>query len=178
MSHMATVLRLLLFFAGMCMASPRYPMFPPVLVRHEHLEVLEMRSATPINPAAITDVVCVDPNKKIVFHDENVAELSICDGIAGAVTRCGDELGRRDLWRRFGSSATTTAPITSTTGESGSARFVLSVLEPGAAINVSKGRWEQCVRAARAVCPTGSLRATCVGGATSGDVAFSLDTPF
>lgn len=99
-----------------------------------------------------------ESTRKIVFHDENVAELSICGGIAGSVTKCGG------------------AP-TSTTGTSGTAQFVLSAVEKDATINISKGRWEQCVRAARAVCPTGSIKATCVGGASSGDVSFTLDTP-
>lgn len=98
------------------------------------------------------------PTRKIVFHDENVALLGICGGIAGAITKCGG------------------APA-STTGLSGSAAFALDAVERGATINISKGRWEQCVRAARAVCPTGSLRATCAGGASKGDVAFTLDNP-
>lgn len=99
-----------------------------------------------------------NPPRKIVFHDENVAELAICGGIAGSITKCGG------------------AP-TSTTGESGTAKFSLSAVEQGATINISKGRWEQCVRAARAVCPTGSLNATCAGGASAGDVSFTLDNP-
>lgn len=87
-----------------------------------------------------------------------MAELGICGGIAGSVQKCGG------------------AP-TSTTGTSGSAKFSLSAVERGATINISKGRWEQCVRAARAVCPTGSLKATCAGGASKGDVQFTLDNP-
>jgi len=96
--------------------------------------------------------------RNIVFHDQNVAELAICGGIAGSIQKCGG------------------AP-SATTGQSGSARFELRAAAPGATINISKGRWEQCVRAARAVCPTGSLQATCAGGASSGDVDFTLDTP-
>jgi hypothetical protein len=65
----------------------------------------------------------------------------------------------------------------STTGQSGTAQFVLSAVEKGATITISKARWEACVRAARAVCPTGSMKATCVGGASSGDVVFTLDHP-
>jgi len=87
-----------------------------------------------------------------------VAELGICGGIAGAITKCGG------------------AP-TSTTGKSGTAQFKLAAVSQGATINISKGRWEQCVRAARAVCPTGSIQATCAGGASTGDVAFTLDNP-
>lgn len=98
------------------------------------------------------------PSRKIVFHDENVAELGICGGIAGAITKCGG------------------APA-STTGKAGSAIFTLNTVQKGATINISKGRWEQCVRAARAVCPTGSIQATCAGGASTGNVAFTLDNP-
>lgn len=87
-----------------------------------------------------------------------MAILSICGGIAGDITKCGG------------------AP-TSTTGQAGSAKFELDAVQDGATINISKGRWERCVRAARAVCPTGSLTATCLGGASKGDVQFTLDNP-
>ena len=98
-------------------------------------------------------------NSRIVFHDQNVAELSICRGIAGPVTKC------------QGLPA-------ETTGRSGTALFALRTAEAGAQINISKDPWEQCVRAARAVCPTGSMSGTCVGGATTGgDVAFTLTNP-
>lgn len=92
----------------------------------------------------------------IVFHDQNVAELGICGGIAGAITKCGG------------------AP-TETTGSSGTALFTLKAATAGATINVSKGRWEGCVRAARAVCPTGTFSSTCIGGASTGNVEFTLD---
>ena len=73
-------------------------------------------------------------NRNIVFHDENVAQLQICEGgIAGKVTKCRG------------------AP-TSTTGTSGTAKFSLTTATGGGTINISKGRWEQCIRAARAVC--------------------------
>lgn len=94
--------------------------------------------------------------RRIVFHDQNVAQLSICGGIAGSVTKC------------QGSPP-------STVGHSGSAKFELSPVHAGAAVNISKDRWEQCVRAARSVCPTGSMAGTCRGGATSGDLRFSLE---
>jgi hypothetical protein len=74
---------------------------------------------------------------------------------AGAITKCGG------------------AP-TSTTSSSGTALFELKVTDAGATINVSKGRWEGCVRAARAVCPTGTFSSTCIGGASTGNVAFTL----
>ncbi len=93
-----------------------------------------------------------------MFHDQNIAELAICDGISGSTTRCEGQPGR-------------------TVGESRSARFALKAEVEGATINISKAQWEQCIRAARAVCPTGSMKATCVGGASKGDVSFVLDMP-
>lgn len=155
------VLQVLLAISGVSLAAPapaEYHMLPRVMVRPAHLEVLKIRASTAVNPAAVTETTCLDASKKIVFHDENVAELAICGGIAGAITKCGG------------------AP-TSTTGKSGSAQFSLSAVDSGATINISKGRWEQCVRAARAVCPTGSIKATCAGGASTGDVTFTLDNP-
>lgn len=91
-----------------------------------------------------------------MFHDQNVAELGICGGIAGTITKCG------------GSPA-------STTGSSGTALFKLNAATDGATINVSKGRWEGCVRAAKAICPSGAFTSTCVGGASDGNVDFSLE---
>ncbi|KAF7519576.1 hypothetical protein G7054_g13055 [Neopestalotiopsis clavispora] len=85
-----------------------------------------------------------------------VYDLSICGGIAGSETKCRG------------------APA-ATTGHSGSARFSLEPVNDGAAVNISKDRWEQCVRAARSVCPTGSMSGTCRGGATSGDLKFTLE---
>ncbi|CRK36260.1 hypothetical protein BN1723_018609, partial [Verticillium longisporum] len=71
----------------------------------------------------------------------SVAELNICEGgIAGDVKSCRG------------------SPV-ETMGVAGSARFSLKVMAEGATINVAKKRWEACVRAARAVCPTGSFRA-------------------
>ncbi|CAJ2501533.1 Uu.00g043860.m01.CDS01 [Anthostomella pinea] len=140
--------------AALVAASPVWPRFT---VANEHFEVLAMRASTEVNPDAASDVTCIDPNATIAFHDQNVAELGICGGIAGSITKCQG------------------AP-TSTVGESATAKFSLNAVTPGATINVSKGRWEQCVRAAQAVCPTGSLSATCAGGASSGDVAFTLDS--
>lgn len=94
--------------------------------------------------------------RHIVFHEQNAAELSICDGLPGGRCRTGER---------------------ETVGRAGSAVFVLRAVEPGASVTVTKGRWEGCVRAARAVCPTGSLRSRCLGGASSGDVEFWLGGP-
>ncbi|KAH9909043.1 hypothetical protein F4778DRAFT_210379 [Xylariomycetidae sp. FL2044] len=146
---------LLVIQASLSRASPVWPRYT---VSNEHLEVRSMRATMEMNPAAVTDVTCIDHSLKIVFHDENVAELGICGGIAGAGTRC------------EGNPETTE-------GQSASARFTLTAANPGSTINISKTRWDQCVRAARAICPTGSMSGTCLGGATSGDVNFVLDSP-
>jgi hypothetical protein len=145
----------------------------------EHYEVLHMRGTETVNPNAIFGTVCTDPTayarplplpytvslvssrlmpcSNINFHDADVALLSICGGISGTIEQC------------EGSPA-------STTGSSGDALFSLTPTDAGATINVSKGRWEGCVRAARAACPSGSsFTSTCVGGANpSGNLNFSL----
>ncbi|KAJ3947887.1 uncharacterized protein N0V96_002124 [Colletotrichum fioriniae] len=72
--------------------------------------------------------------------------------------------------------ATETPPPPS--AQAGSARFSLKTTVEGAQITISKTKWEQCVRAARDKCPTGSLRAVCAGGATVGDVEFTLKNSF
>ncbi|TVY39118.1 hypothetical protein LOCC1_G004944 [Lachnellula occidentalis] len=121
----------------------------------DHFEILRLRASTTVDPAAVTSTTCTDTTANIVFHDQNVAELAICGGIAGTIVKCGG------------------AP-TSTTGSSGTALFSLKAADAGATINVSKGRWEGCVRAAQATCPTGGFSSTCVGGASTGNVAFTL----
>ncbi|KAI2467213.1 hypothetical protein F4781DRAFT_321873 [Annulohypoxylon bovei var. microspora] len=155
--HSATLLQsfLLLASASLSLAGPVWPRFS---IDNTHLEVLALRASTAVNSAAVSDVTCIDKDTNIVFHDQNVAELAICGGIAGTIQKCG------------GSPQTTT-------GTSGSAEFTLKAATSGATINISKGRWEQCVRAARAVCPTGSMSGTCAGGASTGDVDFTLDSP-
>jgi hypothetical protein len=51
----------------------------------------------------------------------------------------------------------------------------LTAIDAGSTINISKGRWERCVKAAQLTCPTGSFETTCLGGATpSGDVKVTL----
>jgi hypothetical protein len=167
-SKMYTCNLITLLLAATASAIP----FPSVTVSQDHYEVLRLRASTTVDPTAVTGTTCGDATayipltppfqfstnthpSNIVFHDQNVAELAICGGIAGAITKCGG------------------AP-TSTTGSSGTALFKLDATDAGATINVSKGRWEGCVRAAQAVCPTGEFSSTCVGGASTGDVAFSL----
>ncbi|KAF2143000.1 uncharacterized protein K452DRAFT_297512 [Aplosporella prunicola CBS 121167] len=121
--------------------------------------------ATPLLPRGeqvvsgdeVTDTKCLDTSASLDTHETNVALLNICGGIAGSIQKCG---GRPSA----------------TTGEEGRSRFDLQATEAdaGAQINISKGRWERCVKAARLTCPTGTFMSTCVGGATSGDVQFML----
>ncbi|KZL85190.1 hypothetical protein CI238_02993 [Colletotrichum incanum] len=148
----------LLLTATAALAAPagRNHKWPRFTVPQQHFEVLSMRSQEPVNPAAMVEATCIDRNAHIVFHDQNAAELAICGGISGDVAAC------------QGSPATTV-------GQAGSARFALKTTVEGASINIAKAKWEQCVRAARDKCPTGSVRAVCAGGATSGDVEFTLE---
>lgn len=95
-------------------------------------------------------------NSHIVYHDQNAAQLAICNGLGD---RC-----RRD-----------TGPATK--GQRGSAVFTLKAVHDGSRITLSRVKWEQCVRAARDKCPTGSLSGVCLGGASSGgDVEFRLES--
>ena len=116
---------------------------------------LAVRGDAPVDPTAVTGTTCVDHNVALVSHDTNVAILSICGGIAGTIEFCG------------GNPSTTV-------GASGTSKFTLTVQNAGATINVSKGRWEHCVAAAQATCPTGTFSSTCVGGTTDGDFNFVL----
>ncbi|KAF1837921.1 hypothetical protein BDW02DRAFT_565423 [Decorospora gaudefroyi] len=108
-----------------------------------------------VSGAEVTGTTCIDQNLKLDSHDTNVAILSICGGIAGAITKCQGN-------------------PTSTTGQSGTSRFELNPVNAGATLNVSKGRWERCVKAAKLTCPQGSFESTCVGGTSDGDFNFSL----
>ncbi|TDZ18076.1 hypothetical protein Cob_v009083 [Colletotrichum orbiculare MAFF 240422] len=146
-----TVISSFLMLSGLANALPRSTALE---MSHEGLEV---RANKDVNPAAVTGTKCLDKNAKIDTHDANVALLSICGGIQGSIQKCGG------------------APK-STTGQSGTAKFTLNPTVKGATINVSKGRWEGCIRAAKAVCPTGSFQSTCKGGASEGDIAFTLNS--
>ena len=105
--------------------------------------------STNVNPNAVTGTVCNDPNAALNTHDTNVALLSICGGISGTIEFCGGN-------------------PTSTVGASGTSKLTLTPVTDGATINVSKGRWEGCMRAAQAVCPTGTFTSTCIGGTSEG----------
>ena len=120
---------------------------------------LSARGDQPTDLSTVFGTTCIDPSVNIVEHDKNVAILSICGGIAGAIQKCGGN-------------------PTTTVGESGTAKFTLTALgaDSGATINVSKGRWERCVIAARSICPTGTLSSNCVGGTSDGSgFSFALE---
>ncbi|KAK4132463.1 hypothetical protein BT67DRAFT_435472 [Trichocladium antarcticum] len=141
---------------------------PRVIVPQSYYEVLRIRSATAPNPHAVTDVACLDPNAHIISHDELAATLAICGGIAGAAST-------RTCGRSSRSGAGGGGRLAETEGRSGTARFVLrAVRGSGAAVTISKGAWVQCVRAAREACPTGSMSGVCLGGASRGNVMFTL----
>ncbi|EPQ53146.1 hypothetical protein GLOTRDRAFT_111873 [Gloeophyllum trabeum ATCC 11539] len=100
----------------------------------------------------VTDVKCTDPNTTLDSHTSNVALLQICGGIAGSIQKCQGN-------------------PTTTTGESGNVRFSITPVVQGATINVSKGRWEQGIKAAFAVCGQNKpFEATFDKGASTGDI--------
>ncbi|KAL5614701.1 hypothetical protein BROUX41_004796 [Berkeleyomyces rouxiae] len=134
-----------------------YRQWPRFTVPQVHFEILSLRQSTSLNRKALVSAKCLDPNAHIVFHDENAAEMSICDGFNGG-HKCD-------------------GTVALTTGHVLSARFSIEAQTPGSTITISRMGWEQCVRAAREVCPTGSLTAVCYGGASKGDIAFRLETP-
>ncbi|KIW15404.1 hypothetical protein PV08_05450 [Exophiala spinifera] len=116
-------------------------------------------ASTSVDPNDVTGTTCDDPTVSLNSHDTNVAVLSICGGIAGSIQKCGGN------------------PQT-TVGASGTSKFTLTPVTQGATLNVSKGRWERCVRAAQAVCPTGTFTSTCIGGyavSVAGNVPAILD---
>lgn len=105
----------------------------------------------------LTCVLCPPTqNSNIDEHNKNVALLQICGGIAGSIEKCQGN-------------------PTSTTGASGDAKFTLNPTDAGATLNISKGRWEQCIKSAEAACPNGqAYTATCPLGASTGDTNFEL----
>ncbi|TGO61192.1 hypothetical protein BCON_0029g00330 [Botryotinia convoluta] len=114
-------------------------------------------ASTTVNPDSVRGTTCTDPSTTLVSHDINVALLGICGGIAGTIQQCGGE-------------------PTSTTGESGTAFLKLNAATSGQTIDITKGRWEGCMRAARAVCGDSPFTSTCIGGAkvNAGNVDFEL----
>lgn len=90
-------------------------------------------------------------------HSTNVAILAICGGIAGTIEKCGGD-------------------PTSTTGVSGTSKFTINPVVAGATLNISKGRWEQGIKAVAAICGADiPFTATFALGASTGDVDVSLE---
>lgn len=60
------VLQLLLAICGVTEAVPtpaEYHMYPRVMVRPAHLEILKIRASKAVNPAAVTGTQCLDSSK-------------------------------------------------------------------------------------------------------------------
>jgi hypothetical protein len=132
----------LLLFA-IALTTSALPTFSP-----PRMEPREPENET-VNPGAVTGTVCNDPNVALNTHDTDVAILSICGGISGTIEFCGGN-------------------PTSTVGASGTSALTLTPVTAGATLNVSKGRWEGCMRAAQATCPKGTFTSTCIGGTSEG----------
>ncbi|KAL1884491.1 hypothetical protein Plec18167_002081 [Paecilomyces lecythidis] len=114
-------------------------------------------ASTEVDPNAVTNTVCTDSGVTLDSHNINVALLGICGGIAGSIEQCQGE-------------------PTTTSGESGDARFDLQAETAGTTIIITKGRWEHCVAAARATCGDSPFNSTCIGGANDNkdNVLFQL----
>ncbi|KAF7545381.1 hypothetical protein G7Z17_g9201 [Cylindrodendrum hubeiense] len=155
-----TLLQAVLVAAGVVqgMVLDKVPLMPRIPSVAKHHEVLRARATMEADHSVLVKTTCLDSSQGIILHDETVAQLSICGGMPGSIDRCNG------------------APAV-TTGSAGSALFTLSADDAGASITISKEQWIRCVQAARDQCPTGSLSATCVGGASTGDVSFTLENP-
>jgi len=118
---------------------------------------ISIRGTRVVNPNAVSFTTCSSDTTAIVSHDINVAQLAICDGIAGTIEQCGGS-------------------PTTTTGSSGTALFTLTAATEGQTIDITKGRWEGCVAAAIAVCGNQGFTSQCIGGAdvNAGNVNFTL----
>jgi len=105
---------------------------------------------------AVSNVKCTS-STALDFHSTNVAILAICGGIAGTIEKCEGN-------------------PTSTTGVSGTSKFTINPVVAGATINISKGRWEQGIKAVAAICGADiPFTATFALGASTGDVNVSLE---
>jgi uncharacterized protein (DUF2237 family) len=60
------LLLLLTLIPSFCLAAPRwyekYTSFPRVIVPQSYYEVLNMLAQNPLNPHAVSDVLCLDPS--------------------------------------------------------------------------------------------------------------------
>jgi len=105
---------------------------------------------------SVSNVTCTDPGTTLDFHSTNVALLQICGGISGSIEFCQGN-------------------PTTTTGTSGTSQFSITPVDSGATINISKGRWEQGIKAVAAICGADKpFTATFAGGASTGDVNVEL----
>ncbi|KAG8856341.1 hypothetical protein FRB96_006492 [Tulasnella sp. 330] len=96
-------------------------------------------------------------NSALDFHSTNVAILAICGGIAGTIEFC-------------------QGSPTSTTGISGTSKFTITPATAGGTIDISKGRWEQGIKAVAAICGADiPFTATFQGGASNGNVNVVLE---
>ncbi|KAG4033567.1 hypothetical protein MFRU_004g00740 [Monilinia fructicola] len=115
-----------------------------------------------MDPSVVTGTTCIDPlfiepifNRTLVSHDINVV-LGICGIIANTTQQlsklCGGE-------------------PSSTTQESGTTLLKLNAATVGQTIDITKGRWERCMRTEQA-----SITSTCIRGANvnAGNVDFEL----
>lgn len=87
--------------------------------------LIKQREYNPSSPISVSlhyhmKLILTMP-RNIDEHNKNVALLQICGGIAGSIQKCGGS-------------------PTSTTGQSGDAKFTLNPTDSGATINISKGR--------------------------------------
>ena len=90
--------------------------------------------------------------RQLDTHETNVALLQICGGIAGTIEFCQGN-------------------PTTTTGAFGGSEFTITPVDSGATITISKGRWEQGIKAVAATCGQAKpFTATFTGGASTGDV--------
>ncbi|KAG9009187.1 hypothetical protein FRB93_005683 [Tulasnella sp. JGI-2019a] len=114
-------------------------------------------SAAPLDRrlTAVSNVKCTSKTA-LDFHETNVAILAICGGIAGTIEKC-------------------QGSPTSTVGAFGGSKFTITPVVAGATLNISKGRWEQGIKAVAAICGADiPFTATFQAGASTGDVNVTL----
>ncbi|KAF9820592.1 hypothetical protein IEO21_01295 [Rhodonia placenta] len=104
----------------------------------------------------VSNVTCTESSVTLDTHETDVALLQICGGISGSIEFCQGN-------------------PTTTTGTDGGSQFTITPVEKGATINISKGRWEQGIKAVAATCGQNKpFTATFTGGASTGDVNVAL----
>ncbi|TRM64896.1 hypothetical protein BD626DRAFT_582710 [Schizophyllum amplum] len=132
------------------------PLPMPAMVARNGASEFRARPRANAVPVVVSNLVCDDSGDTLVSHDVNVAQLQICGSIAGTIQKCEGN-------------------PTSTTGVSGTASFSIEPVNAGDTINVSKGRWEQHIKAAFKECGQDvPFTATFRAGASTGDINVSL----